>query len=283
VIEDDGSRLRGAPRRPLRLGTFNLLSGRSLTGGRFDADGLAAAVDALDADVLAIQEVDRCQPRSGRVDQAEFVGERMGAVERRFVTTVAGTPGESGWRSASRTAVGGSAAGPDRPGYGVALLSRRPVVEWHELRLRPAPGRYPLVIPSSPPRVAWLHDEPRAAIAAVLAEPRVTIACTHLSFVLGWNLAQLAQVRRWLETLPAPRVLMGDLNLPGPLARWVTGWRPLVTRPTYPSPAPRLQLDHVLIDRWPAGARAQGTVHHLPISDHLAVRVDLELPLPEPS
>ena len=52
----------------MRLATFNLLHGRSLTDGLVDPDRLAAAVTALDADVLALQEVDRDQSRSGNLD-----------------------------------------------------------------------------------------------------------------------------------------------------------------------------------------------------------------------
>jgi endonuclease/exonuclease/phosphatase family metal-dependent hydrolase len=49
----------------VRLATFNLLHGQSLDDGQVRADRLHAAVAHLDADVLALQEVDRDQPRSG--------------------------------------------------------------------------------------------------------------------------------------------------------------------------------------------------------------------------
>ncbi|MEV6815065.1 endonuclease/exonuclease/phosphatase family protein, partial [Micromonospora sp. NPDC051296] len=52
----------------MRLATFNLLHGRSLTDGLVDPARLAAAVSDLDADVLALQEVDRDQSRSGNLD-----------------------------------------------------------------------------------------------------------------------------------------------------------------------------------------------------------------------
>jgi endonuclease/exonuclease/phosphatase family metal-dependent hydrolase len=113
----------------------------------------------------------------------------------------------------------------------------------------------------------------------VLEHPRITIACTHLSFVPLVNVRQLLAVRRWLAALPGPQVLLGDLNLPGAAARRISHWTPLVSAPTFPSPAPRLQLDHVLAAGLPFGTRAAGRVHRqLPISDHRAVLVDLELP-----
>jgi endonuclease/exonuclease/phosphatase family metal-dependent hydrolase len=269
----------------LRLGSFNLLSGRSLRDGTIDRDRLVEAITALDVDVLAVQEVDKFQPRSARIDQTALIATTLGAVTSRFVATVDGTPGEPGWtpsHSADRfdsTDRFDSAHASDLAQFGVALISRLPVAEWHVLRLKPPPGRFPLPIPSRPPRILWLNDEPRAVVAAVLEHPRITIACTHLSFVPLANARQLLTVRRWLARLPGPQVLLGDLNLPAVAARRLSGWTPLVSGPTFPSPSPRLQFDHVLAAGLPVGSRASGRVHRqLPISDHRAVQVDLDLP-----
>ena len=43
----------------MRLGTFNLMHGRSLTDGLVDADRIKTVVAGLDTDVLGLQEVDR--------------------------------------------------------------------------------------------------------------------------------------------------------------------------------------------------------------------------------
>jgi endonuclease/exonuclease/phosphatase family metal-dependent hydrolase len=147
------------------------------------------------------------------------------------------------------------------------------------LRLEAARGRYPIAVPTRPPRVLWLRDEPRVVVAAVLEKPRLTVAGTHLSFVPFVNARQLRRVARWLEALPAPRLLLGDLNQTARLARRASGWSPLVTVATFPAPAPRLQLDHVLAHGLPAGTRAEGRAAELPVSDHRAVVVDLELPV----
>ena len=258
----------------LRLGSFNLLSGRSLADGSVETGRLISAIQTLDVDLLAVQEVDRFQPRSGGTDQTALIAATLGATASRFVPTVDGTPGEPGW----------TPSGPeprlDVPQFGVALISRLPVAvaQWHVLRLEPARGRFPIPIPSRPPRLLWLNDEPRVVIAAVLERPRITVACTHLSFVPTTTVRQLRAVRDWLERLPGPRFLLGDLNLPpGPVHR-ITRWTPLVSAPTFPSPAPRLQLDHVLASELPAGSRAAGRVLRMPISDHRAVVIDLDLP-----
>jgi len=268
----------------LRVVSFNLFSGRSLVDGQVVDDRMTQAVAGTGADVLALQEVDHFQPRSGGTDQAALAAAAIGAVDHRFVGLVHGTPGVPGWRPVGSGHVndatvhaGGAAHLGDEPSYGVALASRLPVESWHVLHLNPARGRYPMPIPSRPPSLIWLHDEPRAVLAAVLRSPRMTVACTHLSFVPGVNVFQLRAVRRWLEALPGPRVLLGDLNLPGRLPSRLTGWTPLVTGPTYPSPGPRTQLDHALASDLPAAARWQGSVAQLAISDHRAITVDLQL------
>jgi endonuclease/exonuclease/phosphatase family metal-dependent hydrolase len=254
----------------VRLATFNVLHGRSLDDGAVDLDRLCAAIAEIGADVIGLQEVDRAQPRSGRRDLTAVVGAALGA-QQRFAAALVGNPIGS-WRAA----VDGDDARPDLPAYGVGLVSRLPVLRWAVHRLPALPIRSPVPIPGPTLRVAWLRDEPRVLLAAVVDAPGgpMTVATTHLSFVPGWNGAQLRRVTRLLRGLPAPRVLLGDLNLPGRLPRWLTGWRMLVSAATYPAPDPRVQLDHVLAD----GAVPAATAAHAwaaPVSDHRAVVVDL--------
>ncbi|MET7395486.1 endonuclease/exonuclease/phosphatase family protein [Dactylosporangium sp. NPDC005572] len=251
----------------MRLGTFNLMNGRSLTDGLVDAGRVRAAIEELDADVLGLQEVDRGQQRSGHADLARIAADAMGAAAMLFVPAVVGTPG-LGFRIATDDDQDGG-----EPHYGVALVSRFPVTEWRITRLPPAPLRAPILIPGPKARMMLLDDEPRVLIAAVVETPvgRVTIATTHLSFVPGWNVRQLRLVRRALRRMPAPRVLLADLNLPGGLPRLFSGWRRLAGVPTYPSPAPRVQFDHVLADRhgFERLPRVVGVASpQLPVSDH---------------
>jgi endonuclease/exonuclease/phosphatase family metal-dependent hydrolase len=255
----------------VRLATFNLLSGRSLQDGRADAEALSAAVRTLDPDVLALQEVDRHQPRSGGVDQAGLAAAAMEAAEHRFVPLVRGTPGTKGWAPVPPEPADG------QPAYGIALATRRPVESWHVLRLGRARGRYPILLPTTPPRIVWIPDEPRGAVIAVLAEPRMTIAATHLSFVPGVNVVQLRRLRAVLRRMPAPRVLLGDLNLPGRLPARVLGWRPLAVGATFPAPAPRVQIDHALGDAVPIGAEHSPRITQLPLSDHRALSVEVDV------
>jgi endonuclease/exonuclease/phosphatase family metal-dependent hydrolase len=103
----------------------------------------------------------------------------------------------------------------------------------------------------------------------------------HLSFVPGYNVRQLRELRTWLAGMPRPLVLLGDLNLPGRIPARVTRWTQLARAATYPSYGPRVQFDHVLADGLTAAeaARAAPTARavRLGVSDHCALVVDLSL------
>jgi endonuclease/exonuclease/phosphatase family metal-dependent hydrolase len=260
----------------VRLATFNLLHGRSLHDGAVHADRVTAAVTALNADILGLQEVDRAQPRSGHLDLTALAADAIGTDQHRFVAAVTGTPGETWapWADTHDTT---------HPSYGIALISRWPVLRWQITRLPAAPVRSPVFIPGPGGGLLLLKDEPRVLLAAVIDAPAgpITVATTHLSFVPGWNVRQLRAAVRALRALPAPRVLLGDLNLPAGITRAATGWRSLARAATYPSPAPRAQLDHVIAD--PQGGNLLGPVVQVstpavPVSDHRPLVVHLDPP-----
>jgi endonuclease/exonuclease/phosphatase family metal-dependent hydrolase len=191
----------------------------------------------------------------------------MGATEHRFVAALAGTPGAT-WMAAT------GEEQPDSAGYGVALLSRLPVVSWQVVRLSSPPTRVPMRFHGS--RLFELvRDEPRVAVAARVETPRgeLTVATAHLSFVSWWGRQQLRRTIRGLDGAD-PLVLMGDLNMSLARAMSVTGMRSLLSQATFPAHAPREQLDHVLTRGDVGEVRAVG-VERLPLSDHCAVTVDL--------
>lgn len=268
---------------------------------------LRRAAASLDADVVGLQEVDVDQPRSGHAHQVRAVAEALGAEHWHFAASVVGTPDERRWDPADerhehsshphlrwaagrgRAVVPGDAVEigpgspePSGPLYGVGLVSRLPVLEWRATRFDPSRWSLPLLVPANPrPQVLRVPDEPRAAIAAVVEGDQgpFTVATVHLSFVPGHNVRQLKALRRWLAGMPRPLVLLGDFNLPGSIPARVTGWTPLVRQRTYPAMGPRVQLDHVLADGFTAHQQATAVpgVHLLPVSDHAAVTVDVEL------
>jgi endonuclease/exonuclease/phosphatase family metal-dependent hydrolase len=251
----------------MRVATFNILNGRSPDRHDVDIAAFADAIKSLDADILALQEVDRFQVRSGRADLTAVAAEAVGADEHMFVAALAGTPGTT-WTAAT------GEEQPDSAAYGIALLSRYRVQAWETVRLPrvpiPAPVRHPgRRLPSI------VRDEPRVAVAAVVETPRgiMTIANTHLSFVRWWNGRQLSLLTRSLAHLPRPLLLAGDLNMGPDRAALTTGLASIADHVTFPWDDPRVQLDHLLAD---PPLRARASVRRLPVSDHLALVADLE-------
>jgi len=251
----------------MRVATFNILHGRSPADDRVDIDRFAAAVKQLDADVLALQEVDRNQARSANADLTAVAADAMGADEHRFVAALSGSPGAT-WMAAT------GEEQPDSAAYGIALLSRLPVTSWNVVRLSSTPTRVPVRFKGSVlPEL--VRDEPRVAVAAQVETPRgeLTVVNTHVSFVGWWGRRQLRTVMRSLERVE-PLLLVGDLNMELARAEAITGLRPLVVHDTFPAHAPREQLDHVLA-RGDVGTVNSTAVHELPLSDHRALSVDL--------
>ena len=162
----------------MRVATFNLLSGRS-PGDAFDEDRFTAAVRSLDADLLALQEVDREQERSGGADLTALAAAATGAVAWHFEPTLVGPPDR--WVPASAGATG--------PAYGIAFVSRHPVTSWDVVRLRRFSG-----------------DEPRLAIVAAVETPagRWTVVSTHLSWVRPSGHLQLLALRRVVRRCAGP-------------------------------------------------------------------------------
>lgn len=252
----------------MRVATFNILNGRSPADQQVHPNRFARAVKTLDADVLALQEVDRNQPRSAGADLTHVAAEAMGAPEHRFVAALAGSPGAT-WIAADGEEQPGDAA------YGIALLSRYPVTSWQVIRLPAVPVRVPMRF-SSRWRPELVHDEPRVAVAADIESPLgpITVVCTHLSFIDWWNGRQLRLLTRGLAHHRRPLLLAGDLNMPSPAAVRITGMRPLARHLTFPQDRPREQIDHVLADGRLRAVRSEAV--ELPVSDHRALVVDLD-------
>ena len=249
----------------LRITTWNLLNGRSLVDGQADAQTLKQGIDDLlkefSPDIIGIQEVDFDQVRSGRIHQAEKIAEWMDAKAFRYHPTVLGTPGDI-WSAHDGESDGAS--------YGIALISKIPVRQWHVKKLKKAPFGIPLAVPTPRGvRMRYVPDEPRVAIAAELEDGTI-VAVTHLSFVPGFNVRQLRVITRWLSTLGRRVILVGDFNLPWGLASKLSGLTSLTTSPSYPSWDPKVQFDYILASHGIEGREfihKQGSISdHRPIS-----------------
>lgn len=251
----------------VRVVTFNILHGRDLERDAVDLARFAEAIGDLDADILALQEVDRFQERSLGADLTAVAAEAMGAVDHRFVAALAGSPGAT-WTAAT------GEEQPDAAAYGIALLSTYPATAWQVVRLPAVRVPAPVVHPGRR-TPSLVRDEPRVAVAASIETPlgAVTVATTHLTYVPWWNGSQLRRLVRSLKALPRPLILTGDLNMEAARAARVSGLHPLGAHPTFPVAAPQRQLDHVLSD---SPTKARTSVCRLPVSDHLAYIVDID-------
>ena len=89
---------------PIRVATYNIKHGRGMDGV-LDLERTLATLKSLNADVIALQEVDDQARRSGGVDQASWLAERLGmhAAYGAFMDFQGGR-------------------------YGLAILSRRPIL-----------------------------------------------------------------------------------------------------------------------------------------------------------
>jgi endonuclease/exonuclease/phosphatase family metal-dependent hydrolase len=251
----------------MRLATFNILHGRSPVDDEVDLDRYAKAIHELDADVLALQEVDRNQKRSEGADFTMLAAEAMGADEHRFVAALHGSPGT--WIAATGDEQ------PDAAAYGIALLSRYPVHSWQVIQLPHAPTPVPMMFKGNR-KPTWVRDEPRVAVAAEVETPHgmMTIGNTHLSFIRWWSGRQLRRVVRSLEQANRPLLLAGDFNMKPRRAASITGMHSMARHLTFPADQPREQIDHILLSGAVNG-RTRSDVLRLPLSDHRALILDI--------
>ena len=214
----------------LRIATFNIQHGRG-ADGRFDAGRLANALALLDADVLGLQEVDVNVAGTQRLDQVRLAADATG------LAAAFGPVSRVGWRGT----------------YGNALLVRGEIDDVTELEL-PRSSR---------------GDRRAALLARVHVGGRtLSVATTHLSVRFDDARPQLDAVLTALAARPAPRLLLADCNMaPAAVAPVVqaAGMTLAVGPPTFPSSAPRVQIDHVAVAGLSLGPVA---VPESDVSDH---------------
>ncbi|MGP1484160.1 endonuclease/exonuclease/phosphatase family protein [Actinomyces naeslundii] len=244
----------------------------------------AEQIAELAPDVVALQEVDLGQARSGRLHQAAFLAEELGMLTCRFAASYAG-PAVGLRRRPLRSALGSptddvfgllrAAVGAGPIGYGNALISRFPVAGWHVKRL----GRGPSSIVKRGER-AWdprsykvFTASSRVMVAATLDLPedvggparRLSVASTHLATRGSMAARQLAAAWAALAGLPGPHLLVGDYNLGAEQVEALGLGRTVGEGHTFPAADPTRRIDHVLTDLWPTGPDG------LPLTDEAVV------------
>lgn len=248
---------------------------------------LTRAIQSLDSDIYTLQEVDHFLPRSLSRPQMRDIAEGIGARDWAMGASVIGTPGES-WRKKHEhepEIITNASTHSElmHECYGIGIVSKIPVISWHRLNLGNSPLGLPLIVPGDEsgkgrPRFIYVKDEPRLALAAVL-ENGFTVVNTHLSFVPGFNLAQLRRVKKWAlsiaESTGTRAIVVGDLNLPKNLPVAASQWKSLVTQNTYPSWGGKIQFDYILSQDLAFGEYSVRNFAPTGVSDHLPIGVEI--------
>jgi endonuclease/exonuclease/phosphatase family metal-dependent hydrolase len=188
--------------------TYNIQSGHG------NLDGTAAAISASAPDIVALQEVDvHWAERSNFADQAATLGERLHMVVR--------------FAGIYRIPAADTTKPPRE--FGVALLSKYPIVTWRNDTLT---------------RLSTQESNPVPAPAPGLLEAlidvqgtAVRVFNTHLDYRADPRVRrqQVAEMLSYIGIATTPTIVFGDLN----------------AKPDAPELAPLLERLH---DAWPASA-----------------------------
>jgi len=166
----------------MRLTSWNLLHGLDVPSS--SQPRLKSAIDALESDVIGLQEVDYLQERSRNENQVALIAAAMGTDYWAFAPSIIGPP-DGRWRSlqADDPTIITASGDLTLPGYGIGIVSKIPVRSWHRMELPASRLGKPMKLwANGKRRWRYVHDHPRCALAAVL-ENDWLIVNTHLSFV----------------------------------------------------------------------------------------------------
>jgi len=231
--------------RQLRLMTYNIHRGRGVDM-KHDLGRIAAVIESYDPHVVALQEVDVGRKRSGGVDQAHELANRLG-MDMMFAPNVEFTNGER---------------------YGIATLTKLPIQSSRHLKL---PLQY--------------RSEPRSSLITILEWGQghvVEMINTHLSILFKERPGQVAAIAAAMAN--EALIVAGDFNMtpwsPAYRALRRDSFLHSATRfaRTWPAPAPFMPLDHILYrgqveivkaEAWTGGPARTA-------SDHLPVVVELQ-------
>ena len=236
--------------------TYNIESGRGAL------DGTVAAIRSAAPDLVALQEVDvHWAERSAFAGQATILGERL-ALQVRFARI---------YRIQN--------ADPAKPPreFGVALLSRFPVVAWRNDTLTRLSTQEANAVPAPAPGLL----EARLDIHGT----EIRVFNTHLDYRAdpAVRRQQVLEMLRYISESAAPTLVFGDLNAPPdatelePLLKHLHDAWPASSGAglTYPADNPVKRIDYVL-------ASSQFSVRSASVpvteaSDHRPVVIDLVL------
>ena len=236
----------------IRVLCYNIHYGQG-NDGIYDIQRLANVIKQHKPDLVALQEVDVGVERSGRIHEAQLLGELTGMSVRYGPT---------------QHFQGGL--------YGNAVLSRLPIVD---VVIHPLPYTE---------STAELVTYPRGAIALTVRGPNdkpIRFVSTHFQHNLPEDrVAEAVAINRLFAGDEVPTILAGDMNaLPGsePIRTLLDKWTSTAgdsPEPTAPSASPRSRIDYVFYRPQSAFELIEARVVAEPMaSDHCPVFAALRL------
>jgi endonuclease/exonuclease/phosphatase family metal-dependent hydrolase len=242
----------------LRVATYNV-HGCVGTDGQCSEGRIAEVIASMSADIVGLQELDLCRPRSSHADQAALIAAQLG------------------WKYHFHPAM---RSGEEQ--YGNAIVSRVPIT----LELATE-------MPGAPP---WYCRENRIAIwmQAETDLGSVHIINSHFGLGRGERIlqAQLLIGPTWLGSIPptAPAILLGDFNsvrtsrayrlIAAHLRDVRRLVRPARTFRTFPTRFPSFAVDHIFVNAalHPTKLSVHRTALARVASDHFPLASELTLP-----
>ena len=222
---------------------------------------LAELADIMsEADIVAVQEVgcDWIQGEDG--NQAQKLAKMSGLTHFRFASALTIRPNTDPPEPKP------APTAEERPGYGVALLSRFPLGPWTRHRL---PKR---------------QDEQRCILSGTVVTPSgpITVMATHLSPRDADRMAQGGALMRHAQTQASPIMVLGDFNaeIDDPALDGLNGFLRNAAGedpfPTFPSEGAERAIDHIYISN---DLEIVTPAMPLPfmLSDHLPVMAKLSI------
>ncbi|MEV5012719.1 MULTISPECIES: endonuclease/exonuclease/phosphatase family protein [unclassified Streptomyces] len=247
-----------APAVPLRVATYNIHAGAG-EDEVFDLDRTAEAIRGLDADVVGLQEVDvHWGARSNFVDEAHALAEKLD-MNVFFAPIYDMDP---------------ATQGGERRQFGVAVLSRYPVLEAENHDITRLSTQTPNPVPAPAPGFAEVTVNVKGS--------HVHVYDTHLDYRANPSVrkAQVADMLNVMAADSGPKVLVGDFNAGAKATELAPLWQQLRDAnpnggATYPAINPVNRIDFVTVSPDITVVGAQEVAAEA--SDHRPVVTDLEL------
>lgn len=232
----------------LRIVSYNIRHGLGMDD-RVSLPRIASVLRGLRPDLVALQELDRGQARSGGADQMQELGAQLG-MESRFKQSCFIGDGE----------------------YGIGVLSRFPIVKACAYTLSQVKGR-----------------EPRSALEAQVNVPGIKVPVSLLSihadyddFTADIRIQEINALLEFLTEHENPLILAGDFNAargdPALLLLEGAGWFILDKKNavTFPAAEGGIEIDHMALKNFAPKVVRHEVIEEKTASDHFPIIADLE-------